>query len=49
MEDIIKMDLRDIVLDGMDFIHLAQDVGWWQAVVKTVMNLTGSKNGKEFD
>jgi hypothetical protein len=41
----IKMDLRDIVLDGMDCIHLAQDVDWWQALVKTVMNLTG----KEFD
>jgi hypothetical protein len=34
-----KMDLREIRLEGMDWIHLAQDMGRWRAVVKTVMNL----------
>jgi hypothetical protein len=35
----IKMDLREIGWDGMDWIDLAQDTDQWRAVVKTVMNL----------
>jgi hypothetical protein len=35
--DNIKMDLRDIGLEGMDWIHLAQDRVWWWWVVNTVM------------
>jgi hypothetical protein len=35
----IKMDLRDIGWDGMDWIDLAQDKDQWRALVKTVMNL----------
>jgi hypothetical protein len=35
----IKMDLREIVWDGMDFIDLAQDRDCWRALVNTVMNL----------
>jgi hypothetical protein len=37
--DNIKMDLREIGWDGMDWIHLAQDRDRWRALVKTVMNL----------
>jgi hypothetical protein len=38
-EDNIKMDLREIVLVGMDWIDLAQDSDQWKALVNTVMNL----------
>jgi hypothetical protein len=34
----IKMDLREIRLEGMDWIHLAQNRGWWLALVNTIMN-----------
>jgi hypothetical protein len=37
--DNIKMDLREIVWDGMDWIDLAQDRDQWRALVNTVMNL----------
>jgi hypothetical protein len=37
--DNIKMDLREIGWDGMDWIDLAQDRGKWRALVNTVMNL----------
>jgi hypothetical protein len=33
------MDLREIVLVGMDWIDLAQDRDQWRARVNTVMNL----------
>jgi hypothetical protein len=35
----IKMDLREIGWDGMDWIELAQDRNQWRALVNTVMNL----------
>jgi hypothetical protein len=35
----IRMDLREIGWDGMDWINLAQDRDWWRALVNTVMNL----------
>jgi transposase len=35
----IKMDLRDIGWEGVDWIDLAQDMGHWRALVNTVMNL----------
>jgi hypothetical protein len=38
-EDNIKMDLREIVIDGVNWIHMAQDRVWWQAFVSTVMDL----------
>jgi hypothetical protein len=41
-EDNIKMDLRDIGWGGMDWIHLAQDMDQWRALVNTVLNLRGS-------
>jgi hypothetical protein len=37
--DDIKIDLREIGLDGMDWIDLAQDREQWRALVNTVMNL----------
>jgi hypothetical protein len=37
--DNIKMDLREIGWDGMDWINLVQDRDQWRALVNTVMNL----------
>jgi hypothetical protein len=37
--DNIKIDLREIGWDGMDWIELAQDRDQWRALVNTVMNL----------
>jgi hypothetical protein len=38
-DDNIKLDLREIVFGGVDWIHLAKNRSWWQALVNTVMNL----------
>jgi hypothetical protein len=38
-EDNIKIDLREIGWDGMDWIDLAQDRDQWRALENTVMNL----------
>jgi hypothetical protein len=38
-EDNIKMDLREVGIDGEKWIQLAQDRAQWRAFVKTVMNL----------
>jgi hypothetical protein len=38
-EDNIKMDLREIGLEGVDWIHLVQDRDWRKVLVNTVMNL----------
>jgi hypothetical protein len=38
-EDNIKMDLREIGIDGAKWIQLAQDRVQWRAYVNTVMNL----------
>jgi hypothetical protein len=37
--DNIKMDLREIGWDGMDWIDLTQDRDQWRALVRAVMNL----------
>jgi hypothetical protein len=37
--DNVKMDLREIGWDGMDWIDLAQDRNQWSALANTVMNL----------
>jgi hypothetical protein len=38
-EDNINMDLREIGIDGANWIQLAWDRVQWQAFVSTVMNL----------
>jgi hypothetical protein len=38
LEDNIRMDLREIEWEGMDLMHMAQDVDQWRALVNTVMN-----------
>jgi hypothetical protein len=37
--DNIKIDLREIGWDGIDWIDLAQDRNQWRALVNMVMNL----------
>jgi hypothetical protein len=38
-EDNIKMDLREIRIDGANWIQLTQDRFHWRAFLNTVMNL----------
>jgi hypothetical protein len=38
-EDDIKLDLREIGIDGANWIQLAQDRVQWRACVDTIMNL----------
>jgi hypothetical protein len=38
-KDNIKVDLKEIGIDGANWIRLAQDRVQWRACVKTVMNL----------
>jgi hypothetical protein len=40
--DNIKVDLREMGWDGMDWIDLAKDRDQWRTLVNTVMNLGGS-------
>jgi hypothetical protein len=35
----IRMDCREIVWKGVDWMHLAQDRDQWQVLVNMVMNL----------
>jgi hypothetical protein len=37
--DNIKMDLREIGCNGVDWIEMAQDRVQWRALVNTVLNL----------
>jgi hypothetical protein len=46
--DNIKIDLREIELDGVDWIDLVQDRDQWRALVKTVMNLLVPQNAGKF-
>jgi hypothetical protein len=38
-EDNTRMDLRRMGLEGVDWMHLAQDRDQWWVAVNTVMNL----------
>jgi hypothetical protein len=38
-EEIIKLDLRELGIDGANWIHLAQDRAQWRDFVNTMMNL----------
>jgi hypothetical protein len=46
MEDNIKTDLRKIVWECVDWIHLAQDKDQWRALVNRIMNLQAQKKKK---
>jgi hypothetical protein len=46
--DNIKIDLREIGWDGVDWIDLAEDRDQWRALVNTVMNLRVPKNAGKF-
>jgi hypothetical protein len=37
--DNIRIGVREIEWEDVDWMHLAQDTDQWQAVVNTVMNL----------
>jgi transposase len=47
-EDNIKVGLRDIVSDGMDWIDLPQDRDQWRALVNTVTKLRVPQNVEKF-
>jgi hypothetical protein len=38
-KDNIKLDLREIGIDGTNWIRLAQDKVQWRSFVRTIMNL----------
>jgi hypothetical protein len=38
-EDNIKMDIREIGLEVVDWIHVSQDGAPWRSLVNTIMNL----------
>jgi hypothetical protein len=38
-EDNIKLNRREIGIDGTNWIRLASDRVWWRVFVSTVMNL----------
>jgi hypothetical protein len=39
MENNIRMGLREIGWEGVDWMHLAQDRDQWRCLVNTIMNL----------
>jgi hypothetical protein len=39
--DNIKMDIREIGWDGMDWINLAQNRDQWRALLNIIINLRG--------
>jgi len=39
MENNIRMDLRELGWEGMDWMHVAQNRDQWRALVNTIMNL----------
>jgi hypothetical protein len=47
-EDNIKLDLREIGINGANWIQLAQDRVQWRAFVNTVMNLQVPKRKQDF-
>jgi hypothetical protein len=44
----IKMDLRETVRSGMDWVDLAQGRDQWEVLVNTVMNLRVPRNAGKF-
>jgi hypothetical protein len=39
MKGYIKMNLQEVAWEGMNWIDLAQDRDWWQALTNVVKNL----------
>jgi hypothetical protein len=46
--DNVKIDLREIKWDGIDWIDLAQDSDQWRTPVNTIMNLRVPKDVGKF-
>jgi hypothetical protein len=46
--DNVKMDLREMRWDGVDWIDMAQDRDQWRALVNTILNLRVSLNAGKF-
>jgi transposase len=46
--DNIKMDLRDLGWDGVDWIDMAQDRGQWMVPVNMILNLLVPLNAGKF-
>jgi hypothetical protein len=44
----IKMDLREIVFESVDWIRLAKEADRWRDLVKTVINLRIFSKGEKF-
>jgi hypothetical protein len=47
-DDNIGMNLREVIWEDVDWMHLAQDSDQWLAVVNTVMNLQVPQNAGNF-
>jgi len=47
-ENNIRMDLKKIVWEGVDWMHLAQNRDQWQALVNTVMNFRVPQKAENF-
>jgi hypothetical protein len=46
--DNIKIDLREVGWDGMDWVYLAQDRHQWRALLNTVMKFSKVYTGLQF-
>jgi hypothetical protein len=46
--DNIKIDLKEVGWDGVDWIDMAQDRDQWKALVNTVMNFRVLQNVRKF-
>jgi len=44
----MRMDIWQIVCEGVDWIHLAQDRDQWRTLVKTVMDLLVPQKERNF-
>jgi len=44
----MRVDLRQVLWEGMDWIHLAQDRDQWRSLGKMVMSLRVQLNARNF-